>query len=146
MSWRSICRSSPSRIHPSRTKLCSGTCGSTGYNTKHGCGTLLFSSHSQEWSISNFPCSPTRIITSDSVKNLAFHSLLRSNMVVLPNLTTSRIHFFFKRLGECTFGRLCMDKNSPSFSALSPSHLSAFRVIPGTQTWSISVLLSNFDR
>ena len=32
--------------------------------------------HSQEWSISNFSCSPTRNITSYSMENLAFHSLL----------------------------------------------------------------------
>ena len=33
--------------------------------------------HSQEWSISNFPCSLTRNITSHRMKNFAFHSLLR---------------------------------------------------------------------
>ena len=32
--------------------------------------------HSQEWTISNFFCSLTRNITSHSMKNLAFHSLL----------------------------------------------------------------------
>ena len=30
--------------------------------------------HSQEWSISNFPCSLTRNVTSHSLKNFAFHS------------------------------------------------------------------------
>ena len=44
-----------------------------------------------------------RIITSRSMKNLAFHSLLRWNMIVLPILTTSLTHFLFKRLGELTF-------------------------------------------
>ena len=50
--------------------------------------------HSHEWSISNFPCSLTSNITSHSMENLAFHSLLRWKMIVLPILTTSLIHFF----------------------------------------------------
>ena len=45
---------------------------------------------------SNFPCSLTRNMTSHSMKNLAFHSLLRWKMVVLPILTTSLIYFSFK--------------------------------------------------
>ena len=59
--------------------------------------------HSQEWSISNFPCSLTLIITSYSVENLAFHSLLKWKMIILPILTTSLIHFRFRRFRECTF-------------------------------------------
>ena len=59
--------------------------------------------HSQEWSISNFPRSLTRNITSHSMENLAFHSPLRRKMIILPILTTSPIHFSCKRLGECTF-------------------------------------------
>ena len=43
----------------------------------HGCMVFIVASHSQEWSISNFPCSLTRNITSHIMKNLAFHSLLR---------------------------------------------------------------------
>ena len=50
-----------------------------------------------------FPCSLTRNITSHSMKNLAFHSLLRWKMIILPILTTSFIHFSLGRLGECTF-------------------------------------------
>ena len=50
----------------------------------------------QEWSISNFPCSPTRNIPSCSMENLAFHSLLRWKMIILPILTTSLIHFPLK--------------------------------------------------
>ena len=38
-----------------------------------------------------------------SMKNLAFHSLLRWKMIVVPILTTSCIHFSLRRLGECTF-------------------------------------------
>ena len=34
-----------------------------------------FPLNSQEWSISNFPCSLTRNITPHTVKNMAFHSL-----------------------------------------------------------------------
>ena len=46
----------------------------------------------QEWSISNFSCSLTINITSHSMKKLAFHSLLRWQGIILPILTTSRIH------------------------------------------------------
>ena len=61
--------------------------------------------HSQKWSISNFSYSLTRNITSHSMKNLAFHSLLRWKMNYTPEpiLTTSLIHFSLGRLGECTF-------------------------------------------
>ena len=41
--------------------------------------------HSQEWLISNLPCRLTRNITSHSMKNLAFHSLLRWKMIILPH-------------------------------------------------------------
>ena len=60
-------------------------------------------SHSQEWSSSNFSCGLTSNITSHSMKNLVFHSLLRRKMILLPILTTSSIHFSLGRLGECTF-------------------------------------------
>ena len=56
--------------------------------------------HSQEWSISNCHCTLTRNITLHSMKNLAFHSLIRWMMIILPILTTSLV---IKRLGECTF-------------------------------------------
>ena len=36
--------------------------------------------HSQEWSVSNFPCSLTRNSTSHSMKNLTFHRSLRWSM------------------------------------------------------------------
>ena len=41
----------------------------------------------------NFPCSLTRNITSHSMKNLAFHSLLEWKMIILPILTTSPLPF-----------------------------------------------------
>ena len=44
--------------------------------------------HSWEWSMSNFPSSPTRNITSHSKENLAFHSLLRWKMILIQILTT----------------------------------------------------------
>ena len=44
----------------------------------------------------NFPCSLTRNITSHSMKTLAFHGLLRSQMITLPLLTTSLIHLSLK--------------------------------------------------
>ena len=59
--------------------------------------------HSQEWSISNFSCILTGNIAPHSMKNLAFHSLLRWKMIILPILITSLIHFSLGRLGECTF-------------------------------------------
>ena len=59
--------------------------------------------HSWEWSMSNFPSSPTRNITSHSKENLAYYSLLRWKMIVIQILTTSLIHFLSNRLGECTF-------------------------------------------
>ena len=53
--------------------------------------------------MSNLPCTLTKNITSHSMENLAFHSLLRWKMIILPILPTSLTHFLFKRLGECTF-------------------------------------------
>ena len=50
-----------------------------------------------------FPCSLTRNMTSHSKENLAFHSLLRWKMILIQILTTSLMHFPFRRLGECTF-------------------------------------------
>ena len=57
----------------------------------------------QDWSNSNFPCNLTRNITSHSMKNLAFHSLLRWKMITLPILTNITYTFLLERLGECTF-------------------------------------------
>ena len=51
---------------------------------------------SQEWLISNFPCSLTKNTTSHSMKNLACHSLLRWKMIILPILITSLRPFFSK--------------------------------------------------
>ena len=49
----------------------------------------LLTLHSQEWSMSNFPCSPT----SYSMKDLAFHSLGRWKVIIPPILTTSPYTF-----------------------------------------------------
>ena len=46
--------------------------------------------------MSNFPCSLTRNITLHTMENLAFHSLLRWNIIVLPILTTSLVHLSLK--------------------------------------------------
>ena len=59
--------------------------------------------HSQEWSISNFSCSLTRNITSHSMENLTFHSLLIWEMIILPILTTSLIHVLYKSLENVLF-------------------------------------------
>ena len=54
--------------------------------------------------ISNFSHSPTTNITSHSMKNLAFHPFLGWNIIILPILNTSLVHFSWKRLGEYFFG------------------------------------------
>ena len=48
----------------------------------------------QECPISNFLCSLTRNMTSHSMENFAFHSLLRWEMIMLPIRTTSLINCF----------------------------------------------------
>ena len=48
--------------------------------------------HSHKWSISNFPCSLTRNITSHSIKNLAFHRLLRWKMIILLILSLPHLY------------------------------------------------------
>ena len=53
--------------------------------------------------MSKFPCSLTRNITSHSMENLAFHSLLRWKVIILQILATSLIQSLFERLGEYTF-------------------------------------------
>ena len=53
--------------------------------------------------MSNFPCSLTRNITSHSMENFVFHSLLRWKMIIKPILNTSLIHLSLGRLGECSF-------------------------------------------
>ena len=53
--------------------------------------------------MSKFPCSLTRNMTSHSMENLTFHSLLRWKMIIIQILATPLMHFLFKRLGECTF-------------------------------------------
>ena len=53
--------------------------------------------------ISTFSCSLTSNITSHSEKNLAFHSLLRWKMIVLPNSHYLTYTVLLWRFGECTF-------------------------------------------
>ena len=56
--------------------------------------------HSQEWSISNFSCSLTRNITSRSIKNLAFHSLLRCKMIIIYQFSLPHSHIFSREVWE----------------------------------------------
>ena len=63
--------------------------------------TYLF--HPQEWSISNFPYLFARNITSHSMKNLAFDSLLRREMIILPIFATSLIRCSLKCWDEVLF-------------------------------------------
>ena len=66
-------------------------------------GPVGYPFHSWEWSMSKFPCSLTRNITSHSKENLTFHSLLRWKVIILQILATSLIQSLFERLGEYTF-------------------------------------------
>ena len=59
--------------------------------------------HSQEWSISSFPFRLTRNITSHSMKNLAFYSLLQMKDDYTTNSHYLTYTFLFKRLGGSTF-------------------------------------------
>ena len=68
------------------------------YNTCRPAYTILytynpFTPKSDQFQISP-AASPVTLWTS--MKNLAFHSLLRLDMIILPILTTSLIHFSFK--------------------------------------------------
>ena len=56
-----------------------------------------------ERSSSNFSCSLTSNITSHSMKNLAFHSLLRLKDDSCTSSHYLTYTFLFKRMGECTF-------------------------------------------
>ena len=58
---------------------------------------------SQEWFISNFSCSPNSNITSHSMKNLAFHSLLGWKMIILTNSHYLTYTFLFLRVGRMYF-------------------------------------------
>ena len=62
-----------------------------------------FNPFTPEWSMSKFPCSLTRNMTSHSMENLTFHSLLRWKVIILQILATSVIQSLFERLGEYTF-------------------------------------------
>ena len=59
--------------------------------------------HSWEWSMSNFSCSLSLNITSHSMENLAFHSLLRWEIIIRQILTTSLIHHLLKNVGRMYF-------------------------------------------
>ena len=49
------------------------------------------------------PLQPHKNMASHSMENLAFHSLLRSKIIILQILATSLIQLLFERLGEYTF-------------------------------------------
>ena len=74
-------------------------------------------------SISNFSCSLTRNITLHSMKKLAFHSLLRRTMIILPILTISMRTFLFKLL--------CID--TYRFYSRFESHHAILRRFSGAQ-------------
>ena len=49
------------------------------------------------------PLQPHKNMTSHSMENLTFHSLLRWKVIILQTLATSLIQSLFERLGEYTF-------------------------------------------
>ena len=59
--------------------------------------------HSQEWSISNFPCSLNINITSHSKENLAFYRLLKRKVIILPFLTATLIRVSLEKDGRMYF-------------------------------------------
>ena len=62
---------------------------------------------------SNFSHSLTRNTTSHSLKNVAFHSLHRWKMIfVLPNSHCVTYKFLYKRLGECIFFNLGVNRKT----------------------------------
>ena len=64
--------------------------------------------HSWEWSMSNFPSSPTRNITSHSMENLAFHSLLRWKMIILRQFSLPHLYIYLQEGWEnVLFGLGC---------------------------------------
>ena len=94
--------------------------------------------------MSNVPCSLTRNITSHSMKNLAFHSLLRRKMILLPILTTSLIHFSLKGWENVPFelGNERVKRSAPS----SFCRVTAPRLRTAVQRfrWRSAYLLSAF--
>ena len=102
--------------------------------------TQLF--HFQESSNSHLPCSLTRNITSHSMKNLAFHSLLRWKIIILPILTTSLIHFSLKGLGGCMFWT--WEWKGQSTTITISAFLSWFspEVLEWLFNWSIDVIIN----
>ena len=59
--------------------------------------------HSQEWSSSNFSCSLNSNITSHSMKNLVFHSLLRLKDDSCTSSHYLTYTFHFKKVGRMYF-------------------------------------------
>ena len=70
-----------------------------------------------------FPCSLNRIITSHSMKNLGFHSLLRWTMIILPIPTTSLIHLSLKGWETVTWKRKCSTTVLCAALLLSSGHV-----------------------
>ena len=63
----------------------------------------------QEWSISDFPCSLTRNITSHSMKDLAFYGLLRCKMIILLILNYLTLYISLQKVGKTLFRRAFMN-------------------------------------
>ena len=82
----------------------------TQFPTRFGNGLFLTNRNMTEWWSSNFSCSLTSNIKSHSVENVSFHSFLRWKIIILPILPASLIHFSLKRLEECIFFNLVVER------------------------------------
>ena len=89
--------------------------------------------------MSKFPCSLTRNMTSHSMENLTFHSLLRWKVIILQILTTSLIQLLLERLGEYTFRDLWLFSHSVAryVSVSTGKQCNGFRArVPKSSAWS----------
>ena len=92
--------------HHWETGIAHCTAWQTSLGNLHSSFTCLNPFTPSRMTMSNFHCGLTRNITPHSMEKVAFHSLLRWEMIILPILTTSLIHFSLGKLGECTFWTL----------------------------------------
>ena len=94
------------------------------------CSCVSTGFHSQEWLISNFPCS--------AASPEILHTYSDESMIIVPILTTSLTHFSFRKLGVCTVFELGSERVKRLTFALSASFLawsSRWLWLPFWQSW-----------
>ena len=83
--WQGLQRCRPrSRTRSPRLWSCSSWPGRSRISSPLWCGISPRFFHSQQWSLPNSPCCLTRNITPHCMETLAFHSLLRWKIIILP--------------------------------------------------------------